>query len=163
MSAFVAFNGFPGQDVQDPIGTLILQEKQASVSVPAKPMHVQVLATTRSASAAAAAAHRHVSAKQLRTPQASTGPVVHRTDPTPTTPTTPPPAQAPSSSVQAPASVAGSTPSTPVSNTSPSVPDTGITLPTITLPSLPPPPPPDDDQQKLPIDLSGITGLLGGQ
>ena len=46
MSAFVAFNGFPGQDVQDPIGTLLLQQRQTPVDVPAKPVHVGVLAAT---------------------------------------------------------------------------------------------------------------------
>jgi len=158
MSAFVAFNGFPGQDVQDPIGTLLLQEKQAPVSVPAKPVHVQVLGTTRSGSATAA--QRHASGKRLRTPQASTGPVLHTTTPTPSTPT---PGQAPSSSGQTPTTAAGSTPSVPVSTTTPSVPDTGITLPAVTLPSLPaPPPPPGGDQQQLPVDTSGVTGLLGG-
>jgi len=157
MSAFVAFNGFPGQDVQDPIGTLLLQEKQAPVSVPAKPVHVQVLGTTRSASATTT--DRHASSKRLHTPRANTGPVVNRTSPT--TPTAPSPGQTPTPSGQSPTSVAGSTPSVPLSTTTPSAPDTGITLPPITLPSLPPPPPPGGNQQQ-PIDTSGITSLLGG-
>jgi hypothetical protein len=157
MSAFVAFNGFPGQDVQDPIGTLLLQEKQAPVNVPAKHVHVQVLATRRAASATTA--HRRASSKRVQTPRATTGPVVNRTNPTPSTPS---PGQAPSSSGQTPSSAAGSTPSTPVSTTTPAVPDTGITLPQVTLPSLPSSPPPGGSQQQLPIDTSGVTNLLGG-
>jgi hypothetical protein len=155
MSAFVAFNGFPGQDVQDPIGTLLLQQKQAPVSVPAKPVHLQVLATRRGASASTA--QRHGSVRNVRTPRASTGPVVERTSPTPTAPT---PGQTPSSPGQSPTSVAGSTPTVPISTTTPSAPDTGITLPPITLPSLPPPP--GGSPQQLPIDTSGVTSLLGG-
>jgi hypothetical protein len=157
MSAFVAFNGFPGQQVQDPIGTLLLQEKQTRVNVAPKPIRVQVQATTRSP---AAGASRHTGTGHVQAPRASTGPVVHRTVPGSSTPT-----QSPSSSGQSPTSVTGSAPSAPINTTTPQVPDTGLPLPPITLPSLPssPPPPPGNNQQQLPIDTSGITDLLGGQ
>jgi len=159
MSAFVAFNGFPGQQVQDPIGSLLIQQKQTSVNVPAKPVHVRVEGTTRGGAAGKA---RHTAARRAGAPRASTGPVVHRNGPGSSTPTQ---VQTPGSSGQNPTSVAGSAPAAPVSTTPPSLPSTGITLPPITLPSLPssPPPPPGNNQQQLPIDTSGVTSLLGGQ
>src|SRR5213082_3528757 len=76
MSAFVAFNGFPGQDVQDPIGTLLLQQRQTPVDVPAKPVHVGVLAATRNH--VGGARHRATTVRTSRGPQAGTGPVAHR-------------------------------------------------------------------------------------
>jgi hypothetical protein len=158
MSAFVAFNGFPGQDVQDPIGTLLVPQRQTAVSVPAKPVHVHVLATRRGAPAAATS--RHAAARHLRSPRASTRPVTDRGTGQSTTPSqagqTPSSTQSPTSS-----SVVPSTPSTPISTTAPSVPDTGVTLPPITVPSLPSPPPPPSGNPQLPVDTSGITGILG--
>jgi hypothetical protein len=156
MSAFVAFNGFPGQSVQDPIGTLLLQEPQAQVSVPVKPVHVNVLATRRGSRAAAR--HRE-GVRNSRAPKASTGPVAHRT---PTQ--TPTRTQAP----QAPASSQGTVPvteTTPpiVPGTEPTLPDTGLpALPGVTVPTVPPPPPPSGGSQQLPIDTSGVTSILGG-
>jgi hypothetical protein len=155
MSAFVAFNGFPGQDVQDPIGTLLVQERQTPVNVSAKPVHTSV---TASKQGTVAAGHR-ASAKHSRVPRASTGPVLQRS---PTPATVPTPGQTPSST---PSSVAPSQTTTPVSvPTTPSVPNTGVTIPQITLPSLPSAPqtPPPSDNSSLPIDTSGITGVLGG-
>ena len=157
MSAFVAFNGFPGQDVRDPIGTLLLQEKQAAVSVPAKPVRVRVLATSKAP--AAATSHRRAALRRAVAPRASTGPVEQRT----------PSTQAPTSSPQAPSSAGTTQTAPPVSQpkapvdtgSAPTLPDTGLPIPPITLPSLPTPPPPSGDS-KLPIDTSGITDLLGG-
>jgi hypothetical protein len=160
MSAFVAFNGFPGQQVQDPIGTLLVPQGQTKVNVAPKPIRVQVKGTTR---AAATGTARHTSARHVQAPRASTGPVLQRNAPGSSTPTQ---GQTPTSSGQSPTtSVAGSTPTTPISTTTPQLPSTDITLPTVTLPSLPtsPPPPPGGSQQQLPIDTSGITGILGGQ
>jgi hypothetical protein len=159
MSAFVAFNGFPGQQVQDPIGTLLLQEGQTRVNVAPKPLRVQVEGTTRSP---AGGSSNHAAARHARTPQASTGPILHSTTPGSSTPSQ---TQTPSSPGQTTTSVTGSAPSAPISTTAPQLPSTNVTLPTITLPSLPtspPPPPPGDNQQQLPVDTSGITGLLGG-
>lgn len=155
MSAFVAFNGFPGQSVEDPIGTLLLQEPQAQVSVPVKPTHVKVLATRKGTGAATR--HRREAARNSRAPKASTGPVVHRT-PTGQTPTrTQAPASAPSQGT------APAVPTTPtiVPGTAPALPDTGLPLPPVTVPTLPSPPPPNGSSQ-LPVDTSGITSLLGG-
>lgn len=158
MSAFVAFNGFPGQDVQDPIGTLLVQEKQAAVKVPAKPIRVDVAAATR---AATTSGHR-AATRRAHAPKASTGPVLQRA------PARTAPGQAPSSG-QNPTSVAQTAPTTPLSTTPPSVPNTGVQIPPITLPSLPssppasPPPPPSGGvNTQLPVDTSGITGILGG-
>jgi hypothetical protein len=153
MSAFVAFNGFPGQDVQDPIGTLLLQQRQTPVDVPAKPVHVGVLAATRNR--VGGARHQATTVRTSRGPRADTGPVAHRL-----------PSQVPGST-QSPAPAAsqdsGTLPVTtsPVSTpTTPSVPDPSLPqVPGVTLPSLPSPPPPGSSQ--LPVDTSGITGVLG--
>ncbi len=157
MSAFVAFNGFPGEDVQAPIQTLLVQERQTQVPVPAKPVHAGVLAAKRSA--APADTHR-VAAKHASSPTASTGPVVHRTGPNATQP-----APAPT----APSGSGGGGTATPVAQTtplgSPSPTGTDPQLPPITLPSIlppPPPQPPPPGSSQLPIDTSSITGLLGG-
>jgi len=155
MSAFVAFNGFPGQDVQDPIGTLLLQQRQTPVDVPAKPVHVGVLSATRNA---VGARQRATTVRTSRGPRADTGPVAHRL-----------PSQVPGST-QSPAPAAsqdsGTLPATtsPVSTpTAPSVPDPSLPqVPGVTLPSLPPPPsPPPPGGSQLPVDTSGITGILG--
>jgi hypothetical protein len=156
MSAFVAFNGFPGQDVQDPIGTLLVQEKHASVRVPAKPVHVQVAASRRGPTGTAAARHRRDALKRTQGPNANTGPLAHRT-----------PSGAPGSSqTQTPSatqnatSLAPTSPTTPIGTTTPSVPDPGVSVPPITLPSVTLPPPPSGNSQ-LP-DTSGVTGIIGG-
>ena len=160
MSAFVAFNGFPGEDVQAPIQTLLVPQSQASVPVPAKPVGGGVLAAKRTPSRAAAA-HR-VAVKQAHSPTASTGPVVHRTAPNATQPAPAPTAPSGSSGGGA-ATPAAQT--TPLASTSPTAPTgTDPQLPPITLPSLLPPPPqsPPPGDSQLPIDTSSITGLLGG-
>ena len=156
MSAFVAFRGFPGEDVQAPIQTLLVQEHQTPVRVPAKPLRVGVLGAKRSPSAGGS---RRTATRRVSSPTASTGPVVQRTAPAA-------PAPAPN---QAPSNGTSSGNATPVADTSPltspttapTVPSTStLPLPSLTLPSLPPPPPPDSSQ--LPVDTSGVTGLLGG-
>jgi hypothetical protein len=153
MSAFVAFNGFPGQDVQDPIGTLLLQERQTPVNVPAKPVHVSGLATGQgSGTSGDRAGARHV-----RAPKASTGPVQHRAPAQ--TPTQNPATSPGSTSGQGTTLVPQATSPIPTPTT-PQVPQTE--LPPLTIPSLPPPPPPPSDGSQLPIDTSGVTGLLGG-
>ena len=155
MSAFVAFNGYPGQDVQDPIGTLLVQEKQASVRVPAKLVHVRVAASRRGPATTAAARHRRDALKRTQGPRANTGPLADRT-----------PTQTPGGTqTQTPAatqnvtSVAPTAPTTPIGTTTPSVPDPGISVPPITLPSITPPPPPSGNTQ-LP-DTSSVTGIIG--
>jgi hypothetical protein len=157
MSAFVAFNGFPGQDVQDPIGTLLVQEKQASVKVPAKPVHVHVAASRRGPATTAATRHRRDALKHTSAPRANTGPLAHRA-----------PTQTPSGSqtqtpgpTQNATSVAPTTPTTPIGTTTPSVPDPGVSVPPITLPSLPSPPPPPSGNGQLPVDPNSVTGIIG--
>ena len=59
MSAFVAFNGFPGQDVESPIGNLVVQERPAPVSVP----DVAVVAPARQAATTQAAARHRKDAR----------------------------------------------------------------------------------------------------
>src|SRR6266536_5678798 len=44
MSAFVAFNGFPGQDLQSPITPTLLPERQAPVTIPAHPSRADLQA-----------------------------------------------------------------------------------------------------------------------
>lgn len=143
MSAYVAFNGFPGQDVQDPIGTLLLQERQAPVNVPAVPIDVHVRAATRSP----VVRHHRAAARRARGPQATgTGEVKHRIS----TPA-PVPASAPATSAPA------SQPATPqLPATTPSVPT--ISLPKVQLPVVQTP-----DKVALPVDTSGITNLLSGK
>lgn len=160
MSAFVAFNGFPGEDVQAPIQSLLVQQRQTPVPVPAKPVRVGVLAATRHP-AAGGGSHRRTGASQrVGSPTASTGPVVQHT-----APNAAPPTQGP-----APSSGSGGGSTTPVAQTTPLTGAGGTTpdpstvlpqLPAVPLPSVTPPPPPSDTSA-LPVDTSGITGLLGG-
>ena len=56
MSAIVGFKGFPSQDLQNPIGSVLVQERQAPLPVPKHPTPVSVA----SAHAAAARASGHV-------------------------------------------------------------------------------------------------------
>jgi hypothetical protein len=152
MSAFVAFNGFPGGDVQAPIQSLLVQERQTPVPVPAKQVKVGVLAAKRAP--AASSSHR-AAARRSQAPTATTGPVVHRTAPKAAPAPTSSPAPRTGSPTSAP--VAQTTPVT--SDPAPSVPDTTIPAPAITLPSVPPPP---QGNSQLPVDTSGITGILTG-
>jgi hypothetical protein len=156
MSAFVAFNGFPGQDVQDPIGTLLVQEKQASVKVPAKPVHVRVAASRRGPAATTVARHRRDALKRSQGPQANTGPLTH---PTPSQTPGGSQTQTPGTTQNA-SSVAPTAPTTPIGTTTPSVPDPGVSVPQVTLPSITPPPPPSGNTQ-LPVDPNSVTGIIG--
>jgi hypothetical protein len=147
MSAFVAFNGFPGQDVEGPIGNLVLQERPAPVSIPDV---VPVATRPRSATTRAAARHRSL-ARDAEGPKASTGLIKHRAS----APTQAPAAQAPGSS-QSALPVQQSAPQLP-SAAVPSLP--GASAPNIQLPVLQAP---DASQQPL-VDTKAITGLLTGQ
>jgi hypothetical protein len=148
MSAYVAFNGFPGQDVEDPIGSLLLQERQAPVSVPVQPVRVNTTpATVRHASSH----RRHAHAHRALGPRASTGPVKQRL-----------PAQAPASSP--PPASSGGAPQDAVQQTTsqlpatPKVPSTTDVLPDINLPKAQTP-----AKQQLPIDTSGLTKIVDGR
>ena len=151
MSAFVAFNGFPGQDVEDPIGSLLLQERQATVTVPAHPVKAHVLASKR---ATAAAGHR-AAARRLPSPIAGTNPVRQRAG-------LGQPGRTPSSGPQpagAPTPASSITPALPGGTGTPSLPDTTLPSgPSVTVPQVSPPPP---QSTQLPVDTSGVTGILG--
>jgi hypothetical protein len=158
MSAFVAFNGFPGQDVQDPIAPILVHETQAPVSVPAEPARGAVLDARTGGSSASrtgsSAARRHGG------PRAHTGPV--------SGPRTTAPVQGPSGGGQTPlqtpqtggdvTSPAGGVTQQLPSGT-PSVPSAqlpSVNVPEVQIPSLP------QGDSQLPVDTSGVTKLLGG-
>ncbi|HEY2601716.1 MAG TPA: hypothetical protein VGI67_09180 [Thermoleophilaceae bacterium] len=159
MSAYVAFNGFPGQDVQNPVGSLLVQERQAPVSsVPVKPVADSSKAAARHQATAAARRrhHRHAVARRAVGPTASTGPVVHRT--------------APTSQPQSSSGTSVPTPdvTTPVHKIAPSLPSTPVTSPPSTgLPQVQLPP----VQTQLPTQVNtlvngvgtGVTNLVGGK
>jgi hypothetical protein len=152
MSAYVAFNGFPGQDVQDPIGNLLVQERQTPVSVPAEPARVSVRAATRTPSRA----HHGAKAERALGPKASTGPVTHRL-PSDAPAGQPDPAGAGSGSGQAPSPTQQPTaqlPGSPPQVTVPPVPQ----LPAVSLPPVIQAP----SQTPLPLDTSGAGGTLSG-
>jgi hypothetical protein len=142
MSAYVAFNGFPGQDVQDPIGSVLLQERQASVDVPS----VSIDAPTRSASQTLdGRRHRHAAGQRAGGPKATAdGPVNHRLS-TQAPASTQTPATG-TNTVQAP-----STPQLPA--TPPSVPQ--VSLPQVEVPGVQTP-----TQVQLPVDTGGVTNTV---
>jgi hypothetical protein len=153
MSAFVAFNGFPGQGVDDPIGTLLVQHPEAQVTVPARHVSVSVLGKKRSR-----VGGRRAAARRAHRPIAGTGPVLNRTH-----------ASQPGQTQQ-PASAPQSTGSpTPATSVAPQLPSGSGTppLPDVTLPpaqvTLPPVPAPPPQKTAPPVDTSGITGVLSGQ
>jgi hypothetical protein len=153
MSAFVAFNGFPGQDVQDPIGTLLVQERQAPVAVPAHPAKVSVLAARRDA--APGTTHRRARTKASGGPLAHANPVKHRTSvpaPSASQPSAPAPQQQTSLTPQT-----GNVPPSLPDTGTPSLPSTGLPLPDVTIPVVTPPP----SNTQVPVDTSGVTGILG--
>jgi hypothetical protein len=150
MSAFVAFNGFPGQDVETPIGNLVVQERPAPVSVP----DVAVVAPARQAATTQAAARHRMDARGAAGPTASTGLIKQRRVSAPTTQA--PAAQAPATSSDQSRQalpVQQTTPELPTSQVLPDAPQ--IQLPVIQSPA--------GSQQPL-IDTQKVVGLLtGGQ
>jgi len=152
MSAFVAFNGFPGQSVQAPIGRLLLGEQHPpTVTVPSKPVRSRAVGASH-AGARAGAQRTSGHSRTVKSPVAHANPVVN------SAPSGPAPTQAPSSS--APAQQQSTTQVTPgavsdplPTTTAPSLPTTDVPLPQISLP------PPQTSQ--LPVDTSGVTGILG--
>jgi hypothetical protein len=156
MSAFVAFNGFPGQDVQDPIKTLLVNLQQTPVSVKADPVPVSTLRARHGVAAAHARTRtRTHSRAHQRSPMAHGSPVTRRGG------ITPPSAQTPASSPQQaalPTPAGEVTTPLPAGGTPPSV---GVpSPPKVELPPVQLPSPSNTTQ--LPVDTSGITGLLGG-
>lgn len=157
MSAIVTFNGFPGQDIQDPIGSVQVQERQAPLSPEKHP----AAATSAGARHAHGATARHGNRRgraghDAKAPVAHAKPVsVHRQSVG-----TQKQAQQPSSSSSGAGpdtsgvtkTVTNSVPSTP------SVPAPGSVLPSypVTLPGA--------DQKtlplSLPVDTSGVTNTV---
>lgn len=148
MSAFVAFNGFPGQDVGTPIGNLVVQERPAPVSVP----DVAVAAPARQVATTHAAAGHRRDARGAAGPTASTGLIKHRRASAPTTQA--PAAQAPATSSDQ------SQQALPVQQTAPQLPGTQVLpgAPQIQLPVIQSP---TNSQQPL-IDTQKVVGLLTG-
>jgi hypothetical protein len=154
MSAFVAFNGFPGQDVQDPIAPILVHETQAPVSVPAEPARGAALDARSGGRSAGNARSR--GARLHGGPSARTVPVSGPRSSAPSE--TPSSGQAPLPAPQGgdPTTLAGgATQQLPGGTPSvPSAPVPSVTVPEVQIPSLP--------QDTLPIDTSGVTNLLGG-
>jgi hypothetical protein len=132
MSAFVAFNGFPGQDLQSPITPILVHERQAPLTIPAHPSRAdrQTADQKRTGRSSAGGSTRRRTSSD--TPVAQSDPLRQRA--TTQSPTT----SAPDSSQQT-----GST-NTPTSGpvetltTQPSLPsDTVPSAPTVSTPSLP--------------------------
>jgi hypothetical protein len=137
MSAYVAFNGFPGQDVQDPIGSVLLQERQASVEVPKVSIDAPTHAVTQTS---VVRGHHHTAAQRGGGPVATTNvPLKNRVS-----------TQAPAQT-QAPATSTGTahstTPQLPATPETPSV-----SLPEVELPGVQTP-----TQVQLPVDTDGVT------
>jgi hypothetical protein len=154
MSAFVAFNGFPGQDVQNPVGNLVLQERTAPVRV-ADPATMR---PTHSATVSRRAAHHRSTARDAKGPTASTGLIKDRASAPTQTQTQAPAATSPASST-------GSSQSAlPVQQTTPQLPDTqvvpGVNVPKVQLPVIQAP---STSQQPVVDTTNAVTGLLSGQ
>jgi hypothetical protein len=159
MSAFVAFNGFPGQDVQDPIAPILVHETQAPVSVPTEPARAAVLDARTSARSASSRTGSQ-SAKRHGGPQAYTGPV---SGPGDSAPVQPPsggqaPVQTPQPTGDVGGTAGGATQQLP--GGTPSLPGGGTQLPAVDVPPVQIPALPQNSQ--LPVDTSGVTKLLGG-
>src|SRR4051812_11535464 len=85
MSAVVAFNGFPSQDIQDPIGSVPVLERQAPLAVEkhsAKPAASHVV---NSSAAISRHSRRHHDGRagSAKAPVAHANPLVHRESATP--------------------------------------------------------------------------------
>jgi hypothetical protein len=149
MSAYVAFNGFPGQGAENPIGNLVLQEQPAPVSIDAKPAKVHVRATTRTP---AAVSHRRVEAQRSTGPSATTGPVVKQRESTPAPTSSAPSSTSQTSSATAP--VSQNLPAPKLPSVLPQLPQVNLPPVQIQVPSQPT------------LDTSGVTNtvskVLGG-
>ena len=165
MSAFVAFNGFPGQNVQAPIGSLLLGEQHPqTVTVPTKPVRSHAAASASHAGARTAAHRASGHARAVKSPLAHANPVGTRT-PSGQAPTQAPASSVPATPQQSTVPVSSGTVSDPLSGSGgPALPTTSVpALPPISLPSLGSSSSPPPENSQVPIDTSGVTSLLGGQ
>jgi hypothetical protein len=138
MSAIVAFDGFPSQDLQDPIGSVPVLDRQAPLSVEQPSANAGVEHGLGARVAAARRAHRHHGrAGSAKAPMAHANPMVHRES---------------AGQRQQPTQTSGAVPATPVK-----VPDTGsVTQPVAhKVPSSPSLPTPDTLLKSAPVTLPG--------
>lgn len=160
MSAFVAFNGFPGQSVQAPIGSLLLGEQHPpTVTVPTKPVRSHgAAAAGRSSARSGGGTH----ARAVKSPVAHAGPVANRVPAAGLPQPQAPPSSAPAQPQQSTAVTTPGTVSDPLpTGTTPSLPSSPVpALPQVSLPPLSSPSTPPQNSQ-LPVDTSGVTSLLG--
>jgi hypothetical protein len=146
MSAIVAFDGFPGQDLQDPIGSVPVLDRQAPLAVEKRPANAAPAHALRASGVAATHRKRHHGrAGSAKAPVAHANPVGHRGQSGGQTP----------AQTQQPSSGGGSGQSSPVK-----VPDTGsVTSVAPTAPSAPSLPPPQTLLKSSPVTLPGGTTL----
>ena len=163
MSAFVAFNGFPGQDVQDPIAPILVHETQAPVSVPTEPARGAALTSHTAGGSAARAKSR--GARLHGGPSARTVPVSGPRNSAPAQPPSGGQGQVPTPQTGGDLTKTAGGVTQPRTGSTPSVPGTqlpSVSVPEVQVPSLP--------QNTLPVDTSGVTNgvtngvnnLLGG-
>jgi len=140
MSAIVAFNGFPGQDLQDPVGSLPVLDRQAPLAVEKHRADAAAAHVTR-ASGVSARHTRNRHGHAAKAPVAHTNPVVHR--------------QSTSSRPQAQQPSGGSSQTSPVR-----VPDTSpVTNAVPKVPAAPSVPSPQTLLKSSPVTLPGGTAL----
>ena len=166
MSAIVAYHGFPGQDVQSPVGSVLVQQRQAPVT--RLPKHPAIAPAAR-ASRSARAVHAATVARQrrtavARTPVAHATPVVRRQEAGTARPQPQPqpqPQQQSSSPVSTPDTSSLTKPVTDTVPQTPSLPSAGSLLPSTpsqgTTP-VPLPQVPNVDPGKV---TSGVTNTVG--
>jgi hypothetical protein len=136
MSAVVAFNGFPGQSIQDPIGSVPVLDRQAPLAAEKHPANAAPAQALRSGALSARhTSRRHDHVGSAKAPVAHANPLVHRQNATHKVP------QQPASS---------STPAV-------TVPDTSSVTGGVTdrVPAAPSVPPPDTLLQPSPVTLPG--------
>jgi hypothetical protein len=79
MSAIVAFDGFPGQNLQDPIGSVPVLDRQAPLAVEKHSAKAGAVAVLRTRATAVEHARRdHGRSRSAKAPLAHTNPVSHR-------------------------------------------------------------------------------------
>jgi hypothetical protein len=141
MSAIVAFDGFPGQDLQDPIGSLPVLDRQAPLAVEKHRADAGAAHALRASSVSARhSKSHHGRAGSAKAPVAHANPVTHRQS------VAQPQTRQPSS---------GSSQSSPVT-----VPDTGsVTHAVPKVPSAPSVPSPDTLLKSSPVTLPGGAAL----
>jgi hypothetical protein len=78
MSAIVAFDGFPGQDLQDPIGSVPVLDRQAPLAVEKHSTRAGAAHVLQTKATAAQHGRDHGRSRSAKAPLAHTNPVTHR-------------------------------------------------------------------------------------